>query len=180
MSEGGHDRGAIIRAWWQANIANRDSGRARALSARLNRAGPVEALAEAEVHDLAKALHLRDPERPGRLIRLVRVIAAVRENAPQRLAQRLGGAEPVLSTLRFQRLVRATDDELTTGLRRVLPMVDRACNVAALGVDLLDWDHPERGDAIRAHWCFDYFGARAPSATGESEVATPDPEETDA
>lgn len=169
MSDG-QGRGGRILGWWQVNIGNRDSGRARALAARLRRSGTIEALAEPEVHDLSRALSLRDPER---LVRLVQVLAQVRDHDPRRLAQRLGGPEPAMSTLRFQRLLRASGEDLTMALVRALTMADRRCNVAALGEDLLDWDHPARGDRTRANWCFDYFGAPPPGAEPRNSEETP-------
>lgn len=169
MSEG-QGRGGRILSWWQANIGNRDSGRARALAARLRRAGMIEALAEPEVHDLSRALSLREA---ARLVRLAQVLAHVREHAPARLPQRLGGPEPAMSTLRFQRLLRASREDLTAALVRALPMADRRCNVAALGESLLDWDDPDRGDRVRANWCFDYFGAPPPGAEQRDPEESP-------
>lgn len=147
-------QGGEILRWWGANLGDRQSGRARALSARLRRAQGADALAEPEVHDLARALNLRDG---ARLAKLVRLLAEVGEHVPQPLARRLGGTEPVLSTLRFQRLMRAEGDELVESLRRAIIMADGRCNVAALGPDILFW-----GETVRARWCFHYFGAEAP------------------
>ncbi|TPE47870.1 type I-E CRISPR-associated protein Cse2/CasB [Amaricoccus solimangrovi] len=141
--------GQIILGWWTHALGDRQSGRARALAARLRRASPIEALAEPEVHDLARALDLRDG---ARLARLVTLLAEVREHVPRTLARRLGGADPALSPLRFQRLMRSDGTELAELLRRAIGLADRACNVAALGEDLLRWT-----ETTRARWCFHYF-----------------------
>lgn len=154
------DVGKTILSWW-AKALDRDAPRGRALSARLRRATPVEVLCEPEVHALAQSLDLRDADR---LVRMVTVLAEVRDHTNATLATRLGGADPVLSTLRFQRLLRASGDEIAIGLRRAIPMAGRACNVAALGQDLLFW-----GENTRTKWCFHYFGADAP--VSESEEA---------
>lgn len=146
--------GRIIFDWWRKNIEDRQSGRARALAARLRRAGPVEALAEPEVHDLARALDLRDG---ARLARLVTLLAEVRTHAPQTLMGRLGGPDPALSPLRFQRLMRASEEELPDALRRAIELAERSCNVATLGEDLLFWS-----ERTRVRWSFQYFGAAAP------------------
>jgi len=168
-------RGAIILSWWQTALADRGQGRARALAARLRRAGGVEALAEPEVHDLARRLGLgRGARDAARLVRLVQVLAWVREHTGARLAARLGGHDPALSHLRFQRLMRAGPDEIAPALRRALPMVERSCNVAALGADLLDWDHPEWGEVARTRWCFEYFGAPAPQTPAPDGAETPE------
>ena len=161
-------RGEAAAAWWRSAVADRDSGPARALAARLRRAEGVEVLAEPAVQQLARRLGM-GPRDAGPLMRLVRVLAELRQDAPEPLARRLGGAEPVLSTLRFQRLLRASGAEFEPQLRRALVMADRRCHVARLAADLLVWDHPEWGDPVRARWCFDYFGAPPPAAASSSQ-----------
>lgn len=148
------DYRTIIRAWWSEHVGARDKPVARALAARLNRPGVIEALCEPSVHALAGRLGIRAPER---LVPLVQVLAAVRVDAGGPLARRLGGPEPALSRLRFQRLIQSEGFELATLLRRSLPMVERACDVGRLGADILYW-----GDGVRARWCFEYFGALPP------------------
>ncbi|MCB1387904.1 MAG: type I-E CRISPR-associated protein Cse2/CasB [Rhodobacteraceae bacterium] len=155
--------GATILGWWARELGNRESGPARALAARLRRAGPVDALAESAVQELGRALALRDG---ARLSRLVRILAEVREHDGATLPRRLGGAEPAMSTLRFQRLIRADEAELTDTLRRAIILADRRCNVAALGADLLHW-----GEATKTNWCFHYYGGEPPR---------PEPTETEA
>lgn len=152
--------GAIGLGWWSANLGNRDRGGAKALAARLRRATPVEVLSERAVHDLARQVGL-GASQAGTLMRLACLLAEVRTHVPQTLAQRLGGGDPVLSELRFQRLLRAEGDELVALLRRAIVMADRQCNVAALVDDLLHWEADHR----RARWCFHYFGAAAPFET---------------
>jgi len=88
----------------------------------------------------------------------------VREHGSMSLARRLGGPDPVLSHLRFQRLMRAQGDELTALMRRAIGMADRRCNVAALASDLLNWE------ATRPRWCFHYFGADAPRDDAKENV----------
>lgn len=161
MSEVEHKRpGQIILGWWSHNIGDRDSSQARALAARLRRAGLVETLGEAEVHGLAKSLQITEAEP---LVRLVQVLAEVRDHVAQTLAQRLGGETPALSTLRFQRLMRVENDDLPAALRRAVVIADRKCNVAALGQDVMHWS-----DKTRSRWCFHYYGAAAPDALKDS------------
>lgn len=149
-------RGDIAADWWREALANRESGAARGLAARLRRADGVAVLAEPGVQGLARRLGMGSAQ-AGDLIRLVQVLAELRDGDGASLARRLGGE--VLSPLRFQRLMRARDAEFTTQLRRAILMADRRCNVARLAGDVLVWDHPDWGDAARARWCFDYFGA---------------------
>lgn len=158
----GDDRSEAIREWWARHIGNREAPASRALAARLGRADRIGALAEPAVQVLGRQLSLRDPVQ---LAALAQVLAGIRANTSRHLPQLLGAGEvPPLSTLRFQRLIRATDDELPQALRRALPMVERTCNVGALGRDLLLWSHPEHGESVRARWCFHYFGAAAPAS----------------
>lgn len=150
----GKTRGQIILGWWGVEIGDRQSSSARALAARLRRASGVDALTEPAVHDLARRLNLRDG---ATLVRLVTLLAEVRNHRSQTLAQCLGGPEPALSALRFQRLMRTEGPDLAPALRRAIAMADYACNVAALGEDLLFWS-----EATRTRWCFHYFGAAVP------------------
>ena len=169
-------KGQTVLGWWQHHLGERSIASAKALSARLRRATAIEALAEPAVHALAKALDLqRTAHDTEVLVRLALVLAWVREHdsgAQQRLAQKLGrGVPPLLSALRFQRLMRAEGDEIVTVLRRALPLTQYRCNVAALGEDLLYWN-----DQTRTRWSFDYFGAEPPLNSSNPT----DPQETSA
>lgn len=151
--------GSVILGWWARELSDRQNAAARGLAARLRRAGPVDALAERAVHELAQALDVWDGQR---LAFLVRLLAEVREHERRPLARCLGGTEPVMSELRFQRLMRAEGDELPEALRRAITLADRSCNVARLGGDLLHW-----GEETRRRWCFDYYGVDAPQTASE-------------
>lgn len=155
--------GAIALGWWAREIAPRDIPSAKGLSARLRRAAPLAALCEPAVQDLARGLGLRDRQ-ADQLVQLAILLAEVRENGAATLAQRLGGAEPAMSSLRFQRLMRAEGAELTDHLRRAITMADRCCNIAALAADLLHWE------PARPRWCFHYFGAEAPARIFEEKT----------
>lgn len=173
---GTEGRAGAVRDWWHESLADRASGAARGLAARLRRATPLEALSEPAVQALARRIGL-GPAQAGTLLRLVQVLAEVREEDGQSLARRLGaGDPPVMSQLRFQRLLRAEGDEIATALRRAILMVDRRCNVERLAADLLAWDHAEWGEAARRHWIFDYFAAPEPGGPDTAET----PEETPA
>ncbi|WP_209427657.1 type I-E CRISPR-associated protein Cse2/CasB [Pararhodobacter sp. SW119] len=164
-------RGETAAEWWRRVLADRDSGAARGLAARLKRATPLEALAEPAVHELARLLGLGAAQ-ASVLVRLVQVLAEIRENDPASLARRLGGPEPVMSNLRFQRLLRAEGEDVATALRRSVIMADRRCNIARLARDLLVWDHPDWGEETRAVWCFHYFGAPTPGAETQPSEET--------
>ncbi|MBP7532115.1 MAG: hypothetical protein KA775_09870, partial [Ottowia sp.] len=52
-------RGKIVLRWWVDAMGDRNASSAKALSARLRRAGAIEALAEPAVHALAQKLELK-------------------------------------------------------------------------------------------------------------------------
>lgn len=160
MSE---DKGMIAFRWWKDEL-RAESGEARALNARLRRAGTAaEILSEEAVFRLSRALSLTDPER---LALIARVLAAVKEHDKRPLARRFGqGEPPALSPLRFQRLIRTRDPgELARALRRALPLVAASCDVIQLSRDLYWWN-----ERVRIAWCFQYFGAQAPEMAQERE-----------
>lgn len=158
MSEETPSTGSILLGWWSANIGKRDASGNRALSARLRRAAAVEVLSQRSVVELATALGINGGTRLSRFIPMVRLLAELRAHDGAPLARRIGGSNPMLSELRFQRLLRAEGDEMEDLMRRAIVVADRRCNVAALAEDLLFW-----GDSVRQCWCFQYFGAESPN-----------------
>lgn len=176
----GNGVGETVRTWWLMSLRpehhpkiGEDTSAARALRARLRRpSAPTEVLAERAVHDLVRRVPaLR--KQPGDLIQLVCTLAEVKRerlepNAPRkRLAVRLGEAEeggerPRMSDIRFQRLIRSEGADFGTALRRALPLAGNTCDVAQLARDMLAWSDPDRAEATRNDWCFDYFGAARP------------------
>ncbi len=166
MSDDTNRPGQVALGWWRQNLRpDEDSGAARALRARLRRSSDmVELLSEPNVIALYEALNRRPS--PETLAAIVHVLSQVERHDARRAAQVFGAGDPKpLSALRFQRLIRSNDPaELMQVLRRALPLVGHACNVAALAEDLLFW-----GERVRVRWCFDYFGARLPTASGTEE-----------
>lgn len=158
---------AVILGWWKRALSDRTAGHARGLVARLSRATFAEALTERAVHDLYGALvtDAGDDERRKRALpdgtrlgRLACLLAEVREHSEESLPKRLGGKDPILSNIRFQKILRADDDELHDQLRRAIRMAKNECNVSLLGRHLLHW-----GDSVKMRWCFDYYGEQAPN-----------------
>ncbi|SET84963.1 type I-E CRISPR-associated protein Cse2/CasB [Paracoccus homiensis] len=164
----GDSVGAVALGWWGGALRPpEDGGAARALRARLRRSrGVVDVLAEAAVIGLYDRLDRRIS--PQALAALAQVLAEVERHEARRLAQAFGTGDPkALSPLRFQRLIRVdASDALAQGLRRALPMVGHACNVASLASDLVHWSEP-----VRVRWCFDYYGARPPAGTVSDHVS---------
>lgn len=165
--------GTLLLGWWKRDIADRNAGQARATSARLRRAqGPAAVLGERAVHDLLDLVRRDDGippamkrrlREPRALARMAVVLAELREHHRHPLPRRLGGEDPVMSELRFRRMLSAEDDELAAALRRAATMADRKCDVPALARDLLWW-----GEAERIRWCFQYYGTEPPAAQDDA------------
>lgn len=155
--------GSITLGWWSKYLGNREHASAKALAARLRRSAPITALAEPAVHSLAQDLNV-GPHQADQLMRLASLLAEIRDHDSKPLARCLGHADPItsrltMSHLRFQRLLRADGDELTTLLRRAIKLAGRRCNVARLAKDLFSWEQ------ARPRWCFDYFSSSQPNDT---------------
>ena len=177
-----HDeRATVISDWWNTHLRARHAddvtiwqrSRAREISARLRRAQTVEALLVPEVHELsARLFRGRDlAARVQQIADLTRFLAHVRKDHPETLARRMGrvAAENARKryskdgkdketrpndpfALRFERMIRAEDFELSDQIIRLLPLVEHSCNVGRLGADFLNWTDRKKSD-----WCFDYF-----------------------
>jgi CRISPR system Cascade subunit CasB len=171
MSEEEKNPGVIAFGWWAAHVEPRDrEPAARAVVARLRHADTLEVLCEPAVHQLARSLQVTEWT-AEKFVRLVRVLAEIRENDPNPLARRLGGEDPVLSRSRFENLMRSDNDELKPLLRRAIEMADRRCNVAALARDLWFWN-----EQTRIRWCFQYFGVDVPQNQVQNQTTIHSPE----
>ena len=162
----------IARRWWaevqgadQADDAHR--GRDPAAVAHLRRAStPVEAIEEPTVFDLYKRLGFGQQHIDRWLSRVAvvaSVLAHIRSDVSttesghrRRFAEMLGGDPPLMSPLRFKRLLTAaTDQDLLTAFRRAVALAgNKNVNVEDVAGSLLDWS-----DRRRMHWAFDYYGA---------------------
>jgi CRISPR system Cascade subunit CasB len=144
--------GEILWAWWRG-LDDDTGGRAA-----LRRAPDITAVV---LQPAFQRLHRRLlsagwPDRPwhnDRLAIVAGLLVHVREHSGQTLPLAASqGDKPVLSPLRFQRLLEAADDEaLFTGLRRALPLLQHRTDVHALATDVVNW-----GDAVRKRWAYAY------------------------
>lgn len=182
-----------IRHWWEMLQLSEDGRRKgdRAALARLRRAAaPLDVLDEPAVFDLYRRLGFGAREAEGRLPWVAvaaMVLAHVRNDEPHRSPARAVGrtdwSDAALDTarikpLRFQGLLCARDPEdVARQMRRLVALADRRINVGALAAAILSWNHPERGDRIRARWAFDYYAAEdaAPAADGPGDATAAAP-----
>ncbi len=162
-----------------------------------------ELLMESSVHLLAQRLLALDTQRPKRrfpeedegvalahvwIALVAGVLAHVRDDPPDdrngSLAWRLGraaGDPPLMSELRFKRLLKAKGEpDLLRQWRRAVALADGKADVAQLADDLLSWQveqsfPPTRAsDGIRFRWAYDYYltkpkqtAAKAPASIEE-------------
>jgi CRISPR system Cascade subunit CasB len=180
----------VARRWWATIQGKHEDtaprrGSDRAALARLRRAAtPVEALEEPTVFDLYKKLGFDRIDIDRRLPRVAvvaAVLAHIKEDATlaesgfrRRFAEILGqGERPLMSELRFKRLLAATEDQvLMTSFRRAVALA--ACkniDVGDVAASLLDWS-----DRRRMRWAFDYYGA-AIAAPKKNETASTETED---
>lgn len=164
--DAGEGSGAIAWRWWRA-LADREHGD-RAVMARLRRCTrPADALAIPQAIALVRQLgahrpedalglaillaHVREDDREHRLMRA----AGWKRFPGQRQESAAGEDRPLLSELRFRRLLRtAWNDRLPAFIRLVRLLGDKA-KVSDLAESFLYW-----GDPVRQRWAFDYFHAR--------------------
>jgi CRISPR system Cascade subunit CasB len=178
----------IVRRWWEMlHDTTRKDGtpnpaRDPAALARLRRAArPVDALEEPSVFDLYRKLGFSRHEFERRLPRVAvvaAVLAHVRADAApggngfrRRFADLLGrGERPLMSALRFKRLLAATEDpDLMITFRRAVALAGKKeIDVGDVAESLLDWS-----DRRRMQWAFDYYGAGS-AAPKQNDIASTD------
>ncbi|TXH72828.1 MAG: type I-E CRISPR-associated protein Cse2/CasB [Thiothrix sp.] len=91
-----------------------------------------------------------------RLAMILSLLARVRETTsealPLQMASPSKGEKPVVSELRFRRLIQRDRDELYGAMIRILQKLGRKANIHALANDTYYW-----GDKVKREWAFSYF-----------------------
>jgi CRISPR system Cascade subunit CasB len=175
----------VARKWWEM-LQNNTNGipnpdRNPLALARLRHAAtPIDAIGEPTVFDLYNKLGFGRGEIDRRLPRVaaaatvlahIRTDAAPRSDCRRRFAEMLGqGAKrPLMSRLRFNRLLAATEDQdLMAAFRRAIMLAGaRNINVGDVAASILDWS-----ERRRMQWAFDYYGAgiAAPTQNGTTSA----------
>lgn len=183
------DRGAAALAWWRA-MQPMTEGKDRrsnpmadpAALAQLRRADMTAAMSHRATHALLAKLEVPE-RRMTRMLPRVALVAAVlaqcrghRDGLPlasvlsPALAERMGGTDPTLKPLRFERLLRAEEpEERLTALRRAIRLAHpRPFDLARLAGDLLS-----DGDGWRTRWIMDYHHGPSPAA-GPDDITAPE------
>jgi CRISPR system Cascade subunit CasB len=176
------DRAGVAALKWWAPLADRQHGDRAALAQLRRCEQAIDALAVPSAIALARTLvQSRLGEKFVDALGLAVLLAHVKEHDPQRSVMRAAGwpsfprdrknqssgtERPVLSELRFRRLLQTTREDRIPAFVRLVRMLDARVNVVDLAESFLFW-----GDRRRQKWAFDYFaaGASAP-ASNESGV----------
>jgi CRISPR system Cascade subunit CasB len=153
MNEARHEFSALIEAlfqWWQALDVRKGD---RAILRRC--ATPLEVALEPAYQTLYGRLDSRFGKlNADRLAAIVGLLSHVKKDdafgTPAKAFSQ--GETPVLSPLRFRRLLEAQGtEELYPVLRRALPLVGYTINVRALAQDVYYW-----GDRTKKAWAYGY------------------------
>lgn len=175
------DQSRIGARWWRGLQAYFPDGRPnptsdRAALARLRRANLVDAMQAPATLALFRALGRTRPDDLPTVALCAAALAAVRQDDPgANAARQLGAppgdpaARPVLSSLRFRRLIEAADgEERLLSFRRAVALAGGKLNVRELAAACLDWS-----ETRRRIWIFNYYNAgfAAPAAEPAHEDA---------
>lgn len=146
-----------LREWWK------DLQKDRGARAELRRCDRPEAVM---LHPAYARLHARVASRfdgqkwDYRLACVVGLLAHVEEDRRDGgLAKQMGGSPPVVSELRFRRLLQCKPDELYVRMIRIVRMLDKKVPLDDLIDSVFFWN-----DQVRKRWALDYF-----SVTPEQE-----------
>lgn len=86
------------------------------------------------------------------LAAVVGLLSHVRSTSKQPLARAMAGSPPVVSELRFRRLLQRDRSDLYGAMIRVLRMLDHTANLQDLASSVFFW-----GDKVRRDWAEAYF-----------------------
>ncbi len=151
-------------SWWHAVHSETATGSVRADRAELRRAHDLNAVALTPAYQrLYRKLADAHPGTPWKDWQRDRIAAIAglavhiksdnKLTLPEAMSQREKGSDRnAVSELRFARLLDAPDIEaLFSGLRRVVPLIDKQLSPAALASDLFGW-----GDSVKKRWAYTY------------------------
>lgn len=143
--------GKEIMTWWEELNDDRAS---RAILKRCNT--PLEVVMTAPYQRLYQRLRstdLKEDRESGRLPAIIGLLAHVKTHINKALPELFSDGDPLpLHPLRFRRLLESSDhDDLYTGLRRALPLIEYKAPILGLARDVFFW-----GDRVKRNWVYDY------------------------
>jgi CRISPR type I-E-associated protein CasB/Cse2 len=171
------EQAKIAKSWWSA--LNNKEHVDRAALAKLRRCeNAVEAATVLQGLRLARKLGCDKPgtQDARAALELAILLAHVREDDPLPLMRAAGWKSfpgdkketdapseqrPLLSELRFRRLLQTTRAERLEAFKRLVHQLKGKARVADLTDSYLNWDDKVLGDKVRERWAFDYYAASA-------------------
>jgi len=150
--------GEILAKWWEG--LQRDTGG----RARLRRCAYLEeVMLEPAFHRLLKSLRTLtqsgdealDERDIQRLAVIAGLLAHVSARAPKPLAEHMAdpkGGRPLVSSLRFRRLLKQPFEDLYPAMIRVIRQLDKRADISDLAASVYYW-----GDRVRKRWALAYF-----------------------
>ena len=148
-----NDLGKKLKEWWQ-ELEN-DRGQ----RAELRRAKSVhEVIMLPCFHRACRqfaSLFGRESRWQSRLALIMAMLSHVKQlDSDKKLAAQMaeGSDKPVVSELRFRRLLQCERDKLFVALIRVIHLLDGQANIYDIANSCFYW-----GDNVKKHWVFAYF-----------------------
>ena len=150
--------GEILAEWWEG-LQHDNGGRARLRRCK----SPGEVMLEPAFHQLLKrlaALTEKKGDKLGdhdihRLSIIAGLLAHVNSGSSRKLAEHMAelkGGRPLVSSLRFRRLLREPLDGLFPVMIRVIRQLEKSANISDLAESIYYW-----GDRVRKRWALAYF-----------------------
>ncbi|BAZ95176.1 uncharacterized protein FOKN1_2816 [Thiohalobacter thiocyanaticus] len=153
--------GEILAEWWEG-LQNDTGGRARLRRCKT----PEEVMLEPAFHRLLRRLGALteksdDTQLEGyeihRLAAIAGLLAHVRVKRSKPLAEQMAeseskGGKPLLSSLRFRRLLKEPFEDIYPSMIRVIRQLDEKANISDLATSIYYW-----GDRVRKRWALAYF-----------------------
>lgn len=143
--------GEALQKWWE-ELQNHNADRAELRRAKT--VGDVILLPAFQRACLRlKPFFQHEENWEYRLAAVLGLLAHVRHiNPDNSLAVQMAGNPPVVSELRFRRLIQRDRADLYISMIRVLRMLGNKANLHDLAYSVYFW-----GDGVKRRWVFDYF-----------------------
>jgi CRISPR system Cascade subunit CasB len=143
--------GKVLQQWW-TDLQERNGDRAE-----LRRAETVADVILLPAFHRAcvrfKPFFKEDEQWEVRLAAVLGLMAHIRHTHPeQALALQMAGSPPVVSELRFRRLIQRDRADLYVSMIRVLRMLGNKANLHDVANSVYYW-----GDKVKRDWAFAYF-----------------------
>ncbi len=142
--------GKHLDAWWQG-LAERPGDRAE-----LRRAGTVaEVVMIPAFQRLCNRFSGHFKGETGwedRFAAIVGLLAHVRSGSEKALAEQMAGNPPVVSELRFRRILQREREDLYVAMIRIVRMLKYRANIFDLAQSVYYW-----GDLVKKQWAYSYF-----------------------